>query len=162
MGYRHNESFFSILDPICYLGRDSTTNLYNKTFPIIKYQNEDLFEFIDDHTINPFTKIKLKNLRANDIITVINNYGEEISIKPYLIDCFEVEGMDAFQFCKMENNTLLIKISGKKEGLEKKGLNAAMDLLKVHQAEKSVKVKILIMDSIPLDPKTGKHRMVIP
>lgn len=162
MGYRHNQNYFSIIDALCYMEGNFTANLYNSVFPIIKYQMDDAYEFIPDFREDPFTKIKLQLARVHEVIQIVNNQGEIQELDSSVLDCFYVEGLIAFQFCKKENNTLLVKIMGKQEGLEKRATEALYSLLKTLHAEQSVRLEVALIDQIPIDPKTGKYRPICP
>jgi phenylacetate-coenzyme A ligase PaaK-like adenylate-forming protein len=162
MGYRHTQEYFSIIDALCYMEGNFTANLYNLAFPLIKYQVDDVYEFIPDFREDPFTKIKLHLARAHEVIQIVNNRGEIQELNSAILGCFYVEGLIAFQFCKKENNTLLLKIVGEQEGLEKRAAEALYSLLKTLNAEQSVRLEVMLIDQIPIDPKTGKYRPICP
>ncbi len=162
IGYRHTQKYLLVMDHLCYLQDHFMTNLYNFSFPLIKYQTDDVYEFINDFQEDPFTKIKLHSARVHEKIQMINNQGQSQELNLFALDCFYIEGLTAFQFFyKKESNTLGLKIVGKPgQGLEQRAFEALHALLKTLNAEQSVHIEIMLIDQIPIDPKTGKYKFI--
>jgi phenylacetate-CoA ligase len=136
------------------------SNLYLYSFPIIRYQMEDSFEFQEINTSKPFTKIKLKNVRTLDVIEITNNQGQKVQISPMALVSLNVEGLLQYQFCKRPNNTILVKVKGEGEDLSKRIKIAVLNMLQEARADKAVNIEIEKVDYIPVDQKTGKFKLV--
>lgn len=136
------------------------SNLYQYTFPIIRYQMEDSFEPQEINTSKPFTKIKLKNVRTLDTIEVINNQGQKVQISAMGLVSLNVEGLIQYQFCKKPNNTILVKIKGKGENLPERIKAALLNMLREARADKVVNIEVEQVDNIPVDQKTGKFKLI--
>lgn len=136
------------------------SNLYLYTFPIIRYQMEDTFEPQEINASKPFSKIKLKNVRTLDSIEVINNQGQKVKISPMALVSLNVEGLVQYQFCKKPDNTILVKIKGKGEYLPERIKAAVKNMLHEARADKVVHIEIEQVDKIPVDPITGKFKLI--
>lgn len=161
IGYRQHTPYFIVLDPLCYIEKESITNLYNYTFPLIRYQTDDLIDFIDDYDETPFTKVSLHTLRGSDELLVTDNQGKTVALKAHLLGCFTVDGLTAFQFCKKGDDSILVKVTGHGNGLEERVKQAMIELLALHNAYPSVHVEVRVVKNIPVDPRTHKQRRII-
>lgn len=161
MGFRQYENFYSIFDPLCYLEKGYVSNLCYRIFPIIRYKIDDELHFIEDYSSNPFTKVKLETLRSINI-KIKNNQGRLIELNSVVLSTLILPGMKAYQFCKTNENSLLIRVIGKGENLKNQVADGVLKFLKAYQADQSVTFEIQIVDNIPIDPKTGKIRSIIP
>lgn len=161
MGFKREKEYFSVLDPLCYIEKGSVTNLINKVFPIINYQTDDMMNFIEDYSEDPFTKIALDTQRTNNEMNVLNNYGKIIPLNICIMCSLHVEGLYAYQISRQGLDKLLVKVSGKRIGLEEKVKKAVTELLAIHEADKIVSIEVQYVEEIPPDPKTGKYKVLV-
>lgn len=136
------------------------SNLYLHTFPILRYHMEDSYDLLERDAVKPFMKIRLQNVRTFDKIEVINNQGQKVELPPLALVSLHVEGLEQYQFCKKPNNTLLVKAKGKGENLSEHIKDAVLNMLQETKADKVVRIEIEEVDNIPVDPKTGKFKLI--
>lgn len=138
------------------------TNLYNFTFPIIRFENDDVIKIVRHpmYEQDPFTQIEMIEGRDMDSLNIINNDGEKDTIHSAPLVEFFVPGIDKFQFFERPFNTILIRVVGHGGSLKSDIQLAMLRILKEKNAEKSVILEIETVDDIPVDPKTGKFKLV--
>jgi phenylacetate-CoA ligase len=160
-GYPH----LTVFDDLYLLEVDPKTritNLYNHTIPIIRYENDDVIKVVRHpmYEQDPFTQIELIEGREMDSLNIINNNGEKDTIHPAPLVEFYVPGLEKFQFFERPYNTILIRVVGKGGTLKSDVQLAMLKILKEKNAEKSVVIDIETVDDIPVDPRTGKFKLV--
>jgi len=160
-GYKH----LTVFDDLYVLEvepKTRVTNLTNFTFPIIRYENEDILRVVESplYDQDPFTQIERVEGRDIDSVDIINNDGEKDMIHSAALVEFYAEGVEKFQFWERPYNTLLVRVVGKGADLRNRVLLAMVKLLKQKNADKSVVVDIEIVDDIAVDPKNGKFKLV--
>ena len=138
------------------------TNLYNYTFPILRYENDDVIRVVRHpmYEQDPFTQIEMIEGRDIDSLNIVNNNGEKDSIHSAPLVEFFVPGIEKFQFFERPFNTILIRVAGKGGSLKSDVQLAMLKILKEKNAEKSVILEIETVDDIAVDPKTGKFKLV--
>jgi len=138
------------------------TPLYKTLQPLIRYRLSDTIAI--KTTDQPFITLNRFSGRTGETLTYINAHGIEHTIHPYDMLAFYVPGLRQFQFEQTSPNTLLLRISvldgysDTKHLAEKK----LQDILVKADIEKFVSAKAEFVESIGLNPKTGKFNTVIP
>ena len=150
----HMYHFDQVDDKVC------LSNLYLYTFPIIRYHMDDTAAIQPHDGTQPFTKIKLKNVRALDVIEVINNQGLKVELPPLALVSIQVDGLEQYQYCKMPNNTILVKAKGNGGNLCERVKEEVLHILEEKKADKVVRLEVEHVDHIPCDPKTGKFKVI--
>lgn len=159
------DAYLSVFDDLYLLEADPNTkltNLYNRTFPIIRYENDDVIDLVEnpDYSNRPFTQIREIEGRDVDFLHIINNKGEEDLIHPAPLVEFYVEGLNKIQFWRQPGNKILVKAVGFGSDFKERVWRKMVEILKAKQADKSMKVEVLLVDDIPVDQRTGKFRLV--
>lgn len=160
-GYPHLTTFddLYILET---MPKTRITNLYNRTFPIIRYENEDILKVVENplYEEDPFTQVAKIEGRDIDSFDIVNNNGEKDNIHSAVLAEFFAEGVEKFQFWERPYNTILIKIVGKEADIKSRAQLTMLKILKQKNAEKSVIVDVDVVEEIAVDGKTGKFKLV--
>jgi phenylacetate-coenzyme A ligase PaaK-like adenylate-forming protein len=144
------------------------TNLYNYTLPLIRYQMDDRLEIIEDKTkLMPFTKVKNIVGRDEDMPYFLNEEGEEDYIHYAAIGELRAKWLKRFQI-QVVNQEKFVFRAVLKDGLESDRRARAQEEIR-HQLEyalatkkmSNVQFEVQEVDSIGVDPKTGKYRLVV-
>jgi len=138
------------------------TNLYNYAQPLIRYRMND--QLAPDYQVraNPFPKIKTIAGRQENFLWFQKGETAEF-IHPMAID-FSAPGLLKYQAIQEAKNSLLIKIVLKDEDPESiKSVSGRMkEILAEKGLDNIVNFRIQPVPDIPVDPKTGKFRHIIP
>lgn len=141
------------------------TPLYNRLFPLIRYKINDMVEgFSKDYKGNlPFTHISRVLGRNEEIMWFINEKGQEDFLHPLFIDDLNVEGVKKYQFEQIDNKNFIlrcIRISLSEDKI-KSMIEKQMDTFLLKKNLSNVKYKIIFVEDIPVNPVTGKIKLVI-
>jgi hypothetical protein len=112
----------------------------------------------------PFFALNRFTGRTEDTLVYISPQGIKHTVHPSELVEFFVPGMRQFQFEQTSPNTLLLRISVH-DGYSDTKLSAEKklkDILVKTNIEKFVTGKVALVDSIGLNSKTGKFKLVIP
>jgi phenylacetate-CoA ligase len=141
------------------------TNLFNRTLPLIRYRMEDVIEPIPG---NGSARTRIKGIvgRAEYPLIFINRHGMEDFISPIVIVELHAKGLRRFQICLLSKTAFLFRACWER-GLNaeerKKALaeiqNKLATILNQKEME-NVSFTIEEVDDLPLDPKTGKFRLI--
>jgi phenylacetate-CoA ligase len=134
------------------------TNLYNKAFPLIRYQTEDLV----DIEVGENGKRHIKALNGRDIfILPIYDNGEQVKdIETSNLDMLFYEApISNLQFIVQGNDVEITYVSEEDHSnvLEK----SFRDMLRNNDAEQLVNLSISKVDEVFQNPKTGKVDLVV-
>jgi phenylacetate-CoA ligase len=138
------------------------TPLYRTLQPLIRYRLSDTMAI--NTTDEPFISLKRFRGRTEDTLTFVNPQGIKHPIHASEMVEFFAPGLRQFQFEQTSPNTLLLRISvnegysDTKQFAEKK-LN---EILVNANIEKFVTAKVELVESITLNPKTGKFKIIVP
>jgi len=138
------------------------TPLYRTLQPLIRYRLSDTLALRT--TDKPFITIERLTGRLEDTLIFINPEGVKHSIHPSEMVEFFAPGLRQFQFEQTSPTSLLLRISvnngynDTKQFAEKK----LKEILERTNTEKFVTGKVELVDSIGLNPKTGKFKIIIP
>lgn len=140
------------------------TNLFNKTQPIIRYRINDILTLKENkNNKTPFTVVENIIGRNENVIWFRNKKGKLDSIHPFLLVGLYIEGLIKFQVVlKNEEffNFLAVIDEKNKERIIEDIKNKIDGILNLKNFS-NVKYKILIVNDITLDKKTGKYNFII-
>jgi len=147
-------------------GRLLLTNLYNYTQPLIRYELYDEL-VLDDKPCQcgcPFPLIKSIAGRQEDFLWFEKGDGTKEYIHPIVLVEFFVPGLEKLQVIQTEKNKLLMKviIHGNKEDIIAAIRRRMTEILEGKGLEEVVSFEVEVADEIPIDPRTGKFKLVIP
>ena len=156
-------------DLIFELHEDHTcvTNLFNNLMPLIRYHMDDIL-VPDTEGPNPLPFRKVKTLvgRREHSLSFVNEHGQPDSIHPIVIVELMVPGLSGWQIALKTQTHFLVRARLQEGIAESEGRQA---LQRLHQALRAILEKkemrnvtfdIEVVDSLPLDPKSGKFRLV--
>lgn len=138
------------------------TPLYRTLQPLIRYRLSDTMALTT--TDQPFIALNRFTGRTEDTLVYIDPEGIKHPIHASEMVEFFAPGMRQFQFEQTAPNSLLLRISvhdgysDTRQFAEKK----VKDILVKANIEKFVTAKVELVESIGVNPKTGKFKIVIP
>jgi phenylacetate-CoA ligase len=138
------------------------TPLYKTLQPLDRYRLSDTMAI--KTTDQPFITLNRISGRTEERLTYPDQQGAKYTIHPFDMLAFYVPGLRQFQFEQTSPNTLLLRVSvldgysDTKQIAEEK-LN---EILVKTKTKKFVSGKVEIVNSIGLNPKTGKFKIIIP
>lgn len=142
------------------------TNLYNYTFPLIRYKMEDRLILSEAQCKcgSPFKHIEKLEGRTEDVIKF--NVGDDTEILFHsIITKLSIQGIKRFQLIQHENEKLMLKICPEEHidrvGLRKRTSSIMSEILNIKGLGDTVKFTVRFVDSIPNDPYTGKYQHII-
>lgn len=144
------------------------TNLFNDTMPLIRYRMDDVL--VPDPAAQsrlPFTRVKEIVGRQEDALIFTNHHGKDDFIHPIVIVELVIHGLTAWQIV-LENKTAF-RFRARLDqalapGQRERTRECIHEKLTAILAEKNmlnVRFEIEEVDSLPLDPATGKFRLVM-
>jgi phenylacetate-CoA ligase len=138
------------------------TPLYRTLQPLIRYRLSDTMAL--QTTDHPFISLNRFSGRTEDTLVYISPQGIKHPIHPSeMVEIF-APGLRQFQFEQSSPNTLLLRISVHNGYSDTKQLTEKIlnEILIKAGIEEFVTGKVEIVDSIGLNPKTGKFKLIIP
>jgi phenylacetate-CoA ligase len=159
-----------LFDDLNYFEVDSNnrlviTPLYNRLFPLIRYQLNDMVEdFSNDYEGPlPFTHINRVMGRNEEIMWFTNETGKKDFLHPLFIDDLNVKGISKYQFEQTDDESFTLRClkmnyasSGTKDDIKKQ-----VDKFLAKKKLSNVNYEIEFVDKIPVNPDTGKIKLVI-
>ncbi len=144
------------------------TNLFNYTMPLIRYRMDDvLVPELDGPALNGFTRIREVIGRREDALVFTNRHGNEDFIHPIVIVEFIVRGLHSWQIVLLDDTSFVFRArfeSGHSEAEKQTIRRQIREKLRAILAEKemdNVRFEIEEVDSLPIDPMSGKFRLVV-
>lgn len=143
------------------------TNLYNYTLPLIHYRIDDVLVADQTPSRYPFTKVREVVGRYEDALVFTNRFGQQDFIHPLVIVDLMIGGLRTWQIELLDLTTFIFRARfepGLNDVEKQKSTNQIRDTMRSILAEKSmdnVKFRIDEVDHIPVDPRTGKFRIVL-
>lgn len=143
------------------------TNLFNRTFPLIRYRMGDALEVdsrSDFHA--PYRAIREIPGRAEQAPIFINKYGERDWISPHLVYSFMVKNLRRHQLVQLSESSFVFSVvleSALSDHGRRETLKEIRDRLLAILAEKSmdnVDFRINEVNDLWVDPKTGKFLLI--
>jgi len=138
------------------------TPLYRTLQPLIRYRLSDTMAL--QTTDHPFISLNRFSGRTEDTLVYISPQGIKHPIHPSeMVEIF-APGLRQFQFEQSSPNTLLLRISVHNGNSDTKQLTEKIlnEILIKAGIEEFVTGKVEIVDSIGLNPKTGKFKLIMP
>lgn len=141
------------------------TPLYNKLFPLIRYKLNDMVEgFSKEYKgVLPFTHINRVMGRNEEIMWFLNEKGEEDFLHPLFIDDLNVKGVNRYQFEQIDKESFILKCINTSSSTNEIRINIEkqIDRFLSRKNLSNVKYKIIFLDDLPVNPLTGKIKLVI-
>lgn len=157
-------------DLIFELGPDHTcvTNLFNDVLPLIRYRMDDvLIPDAAGESPYPFTRVKEIVGRHEDALTFTNEHGQEDFIHPIVIVELVIPGLKAWQIV-LESRTSFRFRARFEERLTadevlatRERIRAKLSALLAEKEMRNVSFEIEAVESVAIDPLTGKFRLVL-
>ncbi len=157
-------------DLIFELGANHTcvTNLFNDVMPLIRYHMDDvLVPDTSGHTRYPFTRVKEIVGRQEDALVFTNQHGADDFIHPIVIVELVVRGLNAWQIV-IESKTSFRMRARFGDGLSDKEcqqtesrIRETLNAILAEKNMRNVQFEIERVDSLAIDPATGKFRLVM-
>lgn len=151
------------------LGPDHTcvTNLFNFTMPLIRYRMDDVL--VPDaaaSTALPFRRLKEVIGRHEDALNFINEHGREDFIHPITIVELVIAGLVGWQIVLLgkESFRFLARLDpglskpARAETIER--IHTKLRAMLLEKAMANVRFEIEPVETLAIDPKTGKFRLV--
>jgi phenylacetate-coenzyme A ligase PaaK-like adenylate-forming protein len=145
------------------------TNLFNYTMPLIRYRMEDVLVPVrDTEKVLPFTKVREIVGRSEYIPYFEDICGKEDFISPHIINEFFVKNLKRFQMQVIDKRSFVFKTvaaPGLDEDKRTELFRAIKERLTGILSEKgldNVTFEIEEVDDLPMDPKTGKFKLILP
>jgi len=147
-------------------GRLLLTNLYNYTQPLVRYQLDDEI-ILDDKPCEcgcSFPHIKSIAGRQEEFLWFEKGDGTKEYIHPLVIVEFIVPGLEKLQVIQTQKNKFLMKviIHGNREEIVSAIRRRMKEILEGKGLERVVNFEVEVADEIPIDPRTGKFKLIIP
>jgi len=138
------------------------TPLYRTLQPLIRYRLSDTMAL--KTTDQPFIALDRFLGRTEDTLTFRSPQGVTHTIHPSEMGEFFAPGLRQFQFEQTSPNTLLLRISVHDGYRDTKHLAEVKleDILVKANIQSFVSAKVEIVESIGLNPKTGKFTIILP
>jgi len=152
----------------CHEDHTCVTNLFNKTMPLIRYRMEDILRPIEnEHPVFPFIKIHEVVGRNESIPYFKNSHGEEDFISPHIINELYVKNLRRFQLQVVDREHFDFKIIARDDLSNEEHetmLSETRQKLRLILSEKdmeNVAFEINEVPDLPVDPKTGKFKLIL-
>jgi phenylacetate-CoA ligase len=166
------ENKMMLLDDYVYfeIEQDFTlmTNLFNFTLPLIRYKMNDQLQKTDSPKNAPQGFTFIKNIVGRTEMTpyFVNQKGVEDFISFHIINEIYVKGISKFQMVVTSLNSFILQVNyqniSKEQKLESsKNLTEKIIQILTQKNMLNVKFEILEKDSLWVDPKTGKFKLII-
>lgn len=140
------------------------TNLYNKTQPVIRYRINDYVKLKREADYDlPFDILDTVVGRDEFVIWFENKDGNMDFIHPLIFTDFYVNGLDKLQIVIKSKTSFdfLAIINSKNKKQVKKQIEKKLDKILKDKNFANVKYKIIEVDELKVDKKTGKFRLII-
>jgi phenylacetate-CoA ligase len=157
-------------DLIFELGDDYTavTNLFNDTMPLIRYRMDDVLVPAGiAQGPYPYTKVRDVVGRQENALVFTNEHGREEFIHPIVVAELVVPGLNAWQIV-LESRTSFrfrAKLDGSltpdQRAVTRQRIEGTVTALLADKEMRNVRFEIEEVESLPIDPLTGKFRLVV-
>jgi phenylacetate-coenzyme A ligase PaaK-like adenylate-forming protein len=145
------------------------TNLFNDVMPLIRYRMDDvLVPVFEGSSRYPFTKIREVIGRIDDAPVFANQHGEQDFIHPSLIEEFLASGLRSWQVVLLDNVSFVFRArfkagsSQQDKQATRRQIRQKLAAILAEKQMENVRFEIEEVDSFPVDPATGKFRLVVP
>jgi putative adenylate-forming enzyme len=144
------------------------TTLYNYTQPLIRYRMDDIVVMDDKGCQCKWSFPLLGKIigREEEMLVFEIPNGEKITLHPIIFIEFIVPGLVKIQFIQVEKYKLRINAvvneDADKAAATTRIKNKMDVILKTKELADFISCEINLVEDIPIDPKTGKYRLIIP
>ena len=144
------------------------TNLFNYTLPLIRYRTEDVFRIQPSAGgRNPYLVVDDIVGRREQLAVFTTESGGQDSISPFTVIEFFVSGVRRFQMRLLNDREFEFAVC-LESGLDADARESVIAATKLRwreiladKAMSNVRFSVVIVDSIPVDPLTGKFRLIV-
>ena len=144
------------------------TNLFNYTMPLIRYRMEDILNPVhDDDRILPFTKVQEAIGRREYTIVLTNKYGSDDFINPHAIYQYFIRDLRRFQIQLIDKQSFIFRallnksINEIQKNKVLREIKSKMHSVLSAKDMENVSFEIEESEDLPVDPRTGKFRLVL-
>jgi phenylacetate-CoA ligase len=170
MTFHKRDGMHLLEDDLIFELRDDhtlVTNLFNELMPLIRYRMDDvLVPDMDGPNPLPFRKVKSLVGRREHSLTFVNEHGETDWIHPIVIVELMAPGVSGWQIA-LKGDTHFVARARLQDSLTEsegrlalQGLDTALRSILEKKEMRNVTFEIEVVDQLPLDPKSGKFRLV--
>ena len=147
------------------LGRLIITPLYNNAFPLIRYRLQDVVEGFRTHQTGPlpYTHIDKVAGRSEDMMWFQQGDGKWDFLHPLFLDDLSAEGLRAYQFIQTDSTSFVLKVVKDPEAPEdlEQRLQEQVNSFLARKKLGHLSYSIEFADALPIDPTTGKVKLVL-
>lgn len=164
---KRGDGMYLLEDDLIFELRDDctlVTNLLNMTVPLFRYRMDDVLRPRRGH-MGPYRLVETLVGRREHAPVFRNARGEEDSIHPIVLAEFYVKGVAAFQFrlTGPDSFRFLWQVEeGASAGEVEGAIAARLRALLREKGMENVRFGIDRVATLPLDPETGKFRLIVP
>jgi phenylacetate-CoA ligase len=142
------------------VGRTVITALYNYAIPVVRYDLRDYVTRGHRAERAPFDHILRVEGRVNDALPVTLRTGSADTIHPVVLSEFFVPGIRRFQFVAESPARVRLKYMGE-DGIDTSVRGEFERILGMKGALGATELVVERVGELPVDPLTGKHRLVV-
>lgn len=139
-------------------GQVVITNLYNRTFPIIRYRMGDIATRGKPEPESPFSTIQNVKGRVNDALPIMLDNGKLGTMHPIVLSEFFVPRLQKIQFISQGSRVLIRYISSQDIGVDIAEEFAKN--LQMSDASHGTRFETERVKELPNDSETGKYKLV--
>ncbi|MCK6459522.1 MAG: hypothetical protein L6Q95_06465 [Planctomycetes bacterium] len=164
---REGEGMYLLEDDLIFeLREDCTlvTNLFNRTVPLFRYRMDDVLRPAGRFA-GPYRVVETLVGRREHAPVFVNANGVRDSIHPIVLAEFYVKGLRAFQFRLTGEDSFrfLAQVEeGAPAGEVEEAIAARLRVLLREKGMENVRFAIERVPALPVDPETGKFRLIVP
>ncbi len=139
------------------------TNLFNKTEPLIRYRIDDCLKQKNSLLRYPFTLVENVVGRSEFIINLENDQGKMDYIHPLIFTDFYVKGLSGLQFVLKEKKSFDVRVMIAEKEREPviQAIKKKLDDWLAIKHFTTVSYTIQVVEKLPVDPKTGKFKLIV-
>jgi phenylacetate-CoA ligase len=142
------------------------TPLYNYTQPLIRYRLTDILreKGRGAHELLPFSKIDKVMGRAEELLWLTNQAGQEDFLHPLVLDDLEIPGITGYRFLQRSRSSFDIQVvlaPGASLEQVQRLVRDQMGRLLRQKRMSNLSYRIESIDSIPVNPRTGKQSLIV-
>jgi phenylacetate-coenzyme A ligase PaaK-like adenylate-forming protein len=156
-------------DLIFELQQDHTciTNLFNYTMPLIRYRINDVLVPDLRQSKYPFLRVREVVGRYEDALVFTNRFGQREFIHPIVIVELMVPGLRSWQIQLIDSTSFVFRarfepdLGETEKRLAHTRIREKMQSILAEKDMQNVTFDVEERDEIPVDPQTGKFRLVV-
>lgn len=141
------------------------TPLYNREFPLVRYQLTDVMEGFTKEQYGdlPFSHINKVMGRDEELMWFANQKGAQDFLHPLFIDDLNVKGIKRYQFVQKSSTHFELHCMSAVHDREMiaREIKKQMDVFLVSKNMRNVTYDVYFVSSIPVNKNTGKAKLVV-